>query len=123
MNGPFEGELTERLFWRDEILQAMYWMRGEGLGDVLTARGLSGLLDANPVRIHDELQRLVTDGLVDEEPGGDGGYLLTELGMELGRQSFEDEFAGMTGSAHGACGPGCDCRRHAGAAAACRAAR
>ena len=24
-----EGELTERLFWRDEILQAMYWMQGD----------------------------------------------------------------------------------------------
>ncbi|MHB8574509.1 MAG: helix-turn-helix domain-containing protein [Dehalococcoidia bacterium] len=123
MNARFEGELTERLFWRDEILQAMYWMHGEGLGDALSARALSGLLDAPPDRIDGELRRLTDDGLLEEEYGGDGAYRLTDLGMELGKASFQDEFANLTRSAHGACGPGCDCHRHPTAAAACRAAR
>ncbi len=24
------------IFWQDEILQVMYWMRGEGFGDKIT---------------------------------------------------------------------------------------
>ncbi len=123
MNEPSEGTLTRRLFWRDEILQAMYWMHGEQLGDALSAATLARLLDAGEALIADELERMLEDGLIDRASGGDGTYRLTELGMEMGKASFQDEFADLTRSAHGACGPGCDCHRHASLAAACRAAR
>jgi hypothetical protein len=28
------------LYWRDELLQLLYWFRGEGLGDTVTAGDL-----------------------------------------------------------------------------------
>ncbi len=122
MNATGNGDLTEQLFWRDEILQAMYWMHGEGLGEALSPAALVNLLDTNEERIAAELWRMTGEGYVEPE-NGDSSYRLTELGLETGKRTFVDEFAGLTRSAHGACGPGCDCHRHAGAAAACRAAR
>ncbi|MGI8553722.1 MAG: hypothetical protein ACR2PL_23475 [Dehalococcoidia bacterium] len=121
MNEQQQANLTEQLFWRDEILQAMYWMRGEGLGETLSARSLSGLLDARQERLDAELQRLADEQYI--EALGVDQYRLTSLGIETGKRSFSDEFADITGSAHGACGPGCDCHRHPSLAAACRAAR
>lgn len=119
MNGPREGELTEQLFWRDEILQAMFWLRGEGLGETLAPAALVGLLDTSLERAETELRRLAGAGYV--EPAADGGYRLTDLGLETGKCSFADEFADLTRSAHGACGPGCECHRHP-RSAACRGA-
>lgn len=121
MRQPEAGELTAQLFWRDEILQAMYWMHGEGLGEVLSARSLAALLDSSPEHLSVELRRLAEEQYVDET--GLDEYRLTELGMETGKRSFGDEFAGLTHAAHGACAPGCDCYRHPSTAAACRAAR
>jgi hypothetical protein len=115
-----EGGLIEQLFWRDEILQAMYWMHGEGLGEALSPATLVNLLDTSEARIATELRRMTAEGYVAAECGN--AYRLTELGLETGKRTFSDEFAGLTRSAHGACGPGCVCHRHAGAAAACRAA-
>src|SRR5690242_9782887 len=106
MTEPAGDDALTHLFWRDEILQAMYWMHGEGLGDLLTADSLARLLDAPAERLDEELCRLAEEEYV--EALADAGYRLTALGREAGSQSFSDEFAGLTGSAHGACGPGCD---------------
>lgn len=119
MSGPDDGGLPDQLFWRDEILQALYWMRSEGLGDELAAAQLAGLLDASPARLAHELRRLAGEGYLAD--AGDGRYRLTELGVDTGKYSFRDAFAELTRSAHGVCGPGCECHRHPTAAAACRA--
>ena len=121
MPEPGHDDLTRQLFWRDEILQAMYWMHGEGLGAALSARALAGLLDASEEQLGVELRRLVAEGYL--EPVDEQTYRLTSLGEETGRHSFVDEFADLTRSAHGACGPGCDCHRHPALASACRATR
>ena len=34
------------IYWQDEILQVMYWMRGEGFGEKITVAQLKKFLDA-----------------------------------------------------------------------------
>lgn len=94
---------VDELFWRDEVLQALFWLRGEGLASASTAADLARFLVADEATIALVLAGLEGDGYV--EPG----YRLTELGMREGGRRFRDEFAGLTQQAHGECGPGCWC--------------
>ncbi len=96
------------LYWRAEILQALFWMRGEGLASETTPMALARFLVADAAAVAAEVQRLVEDGYL--EPRGAEAFGLTPLGVEEGRRSFHDEFAELTRPAHGDCGPGCWCR-------------
>ena len=100
------------LFWRDEILQAAFWMRGEGLADSGPAADLARFLAADEAVIAAALAGLAEDGYVE----GSDAYRLTPLGVREGGRRFRDEFAGLTQQAHGECGPGCWCHdpEHAG---------
>jgi len=99
----------EALFWRDEILQALYWLQGERLDDAMNADRLAQLLVADLAIITTELGRLAEGGYLDVVPGSPPRYRLTEIGRIEGARSFQDEFAGLTRQAHGECGPGCWC--------------
>ena len=94
---------------RDEILQVMYWMRGERLGEAATVADLLRFLDdVGPALVEADLARLCEAGLLATDETG--WYRLTELGVHEGARRFADEFAGLLGQAHGACSdPGCDC--------------
>jgi hypothetical protein len=103
-------DALERLRWRDELLQIMYWFRGEGLGDVVEPRDLVTFLGApvETVRLH--LDRLVEDGFAELAGAGTDRYTLSERGVQEGGRRFADEFAGLTGQAHGECNnPNCSC--------------
>lgn len=96
------------LFWRDEILQVLYWHRGEGFGDTVSARQLSTFLAADPPRLEQELERLVTDGyLARVADAPERRYGFTAFGAREGGRRFADEFAGLTSQGHGDCGPDC----------------
>lgn len=103
----------EALFWRDEILQALYWLHGEGLDDAMNADRLAQLLVADLAIITSELGRLTEGGYLEIVPGAQADaaacYRLTEIGRIEGARSFQDEFDGLTRQAHGECGPGCWC--------------
>lgn len=94
---------------RDEILQIMFWMRGEGLGNAPTPADLRRLLPpADGDRLDDDLAALRASGLVEDADGG--GYRLTDAGREEGGRRFAEAFDGMTRQGHGACSdPLCDC--------------
>ena len=109
------GEL-DALRVREEVLQAMYWMRGEGFADAPTASELARFLALPAEELLPYLQRFVTDGYL--EHAGDG-FRLTELGTETGKRSFADEFAGLTGQAHGECDEDCWCHESPEEAARC----
>ena len=73
----------------DEILQVMYWLRGE---------------------------RLAACGLVQpaegQAPGGTPRYALTAAGVHEGARRFADEFADLTRPGHYECAdPDCECQR------------
>jgi hypothetical protein len=89
---------------RDDILQSMYWMRGEGFGDEHDEAGLAVFLVVEPDLLGEQLAVLVEDGCLALE---NGRYRLTELGVREGGRRFADEFAELLKTAHGECGPDC----------------
>ena len=99
----------EALFWRDEILQALYWLQGERLADAVDAERMAEILVANLAIVKSEMGRLAEGGYLTMEPGSPPRYRLTEIGRIEGARSFQDEFAGLTQQAHGECAPGCWC--------------
>ena len=106
----------EFLRMRDEVLQAMYWMRAEGLADAPSAAELARFL-AVPVEILAVyLERFVADGYLSE----DGRcYQLTASGEEAGKRGFAEEFADLTRPSHGECDADCWCHEDPDEAARC----
>jgi hydrogenase maturation protease len=111
----------EELKRRDEILQVLFWLHGEGLGpDVSIADVLRFINDRTAVR--NTLARLVEEGFLEARPGesDEARYRLTPLGEAEGRRRFLDEFEPyLARHAHGECGAA-DCECHSGEAR-CRA--
>jgi hypothetical protein len=101
---------------RDEVLQALYWMRSEGLGGAPSAEELSRFLAVPAATLVAFLARFVDDG--DLEHHG-GGYRLTPKGEEAGKRAFADEMAELTGATHGECDEDCWCHSSPEAAADC----
>jgi len=106
----------EALRIRDEVLQAMYWMRAEGLGEAPAAAELARFLAVPAATLAPYLERFVRDGFLEACPPG---YALTPLGIEAGKRSFADEFAGLTRSSHGECDEDCWCHESPEEAARC----
>jgi hypothetical protein len=106
----------EALRLRDEVLQAMYWMRSEGLADAPPAAELARFLAVPADVLGPYLQRFVEDGWLD---GAAGGFRLTAEGEQLGKRSFADEFADMTKPGHGECDDDCWCHDSPEEAAKC----
>ena len=103
----------DELRWRDEILQALFWMRGEGLSEQVTAPELARFLAADESIIAGVLRALAEDGYLEKLEKADltaSAYRLTSLGVQEGGRRFQDEFGGLTHQAHGECGPGCWCQ-------------
>ena len=101
---------------RDEVLQAMYWMRAEGLAEEPSARYLSSFLAVPAATLRAYLDRFVVEGYLAQS---NGGYMLTETGSEAGKRSFADVFADLTKPTHGDCDENCWCNSSPEAAAAC----
>lgn len=100
---------------RDEVLQVLFWMRGEGLGETVRAREITGLLDIPEPDLDRVLAQIVDDELAEEQ---DGGFRLTPAGLSEGGRRFVDEFAPLLRQGHGECNdPDCPC--HDGDPAAC----
>lgn len=95
------------LFWRDEILQIMYWFKGEGLGEEVTAEEMLRFLAADAPDIEPILNQLVIEGFLDD--CGGGRYKLTEFGGKEGGRRFADAFDELTKPAHGECSADCVC--------------
>ena len=109
----------DALFWRDEILQALYWLQGEGLANGTDATSLARLLVADEAIIAQELERLTAGGYLNYAPGSLAAFQLTEMGRLEGGRRFADEFEGLTQQAHGECAPGCWCQDPSHAADPC----
>ncbi len=96
------------IFWQDEILQVMYWMRGEGFGEKITIAQLKKFLDASDNVLAANLSQLAKHGLVNFDISD--FYELTETGIKEGGRRFADEFDGMLKQGHYECDdPNCDC--------------
>jgi hypothetical protein len=103
---PPKSEALRTLYWRSEILQVMYWLRGEGLGEVVDAGLLERFLGVETEIIVGYLDRLVDEGYLDRV--GDG-CTLSEQGLAEGKTEFALSFADLTRPAHGECSEDCWC--------------
>ena len=96
------------IFWQDEILQVMYWMRGEGFGEKINLVQLKKFLDTSDAILAANLSQLAKHGLVNFDISD--AYELTETGVKEGGRRFADEFDGMLKQGHYECDdPNCDC--------------
>lgn len=111
--GGDRRDAVESLRWRDEILGVLYWLRGEEIMADAAASDLGGFLVAEPDLLVYHLERLTAEGyLLRDETRGQLRYRLSDRGGREGGRVFADDFAELTGAAHGECGPGCSCHRH-----------
>ena len=115
-----KSEALRALYWREEILQLMFWLRGEGLGERVNWRMIERYLGVEASTGTAYLDQLVEEGLLVTE---EGWFVLTARGIEEGRHIFSEEFADLTRPGHGECGPDCWCRSSLDEAAACQAER
>ena len=115
-----KSEALRALYWRSEILQVMYWLRGEGLGEVVDAPLLERFLGVEAAVGVGYLDRLVVEGYLERVPDG---YTLSERGLAEGRVEFAMSFAELTKPAHGECSADCWCHNSLEEAAACAAER
>ena len=109
---PHEDDASAAIYWRDEILQLMYWLQGEGLLQEVAPDDLRRFLAAAPERLSALLAQLVQDGDLECAEGDGPRYRLSAQGMAEGRRRFADEFAALLGrESHIVCGdPQCDCQ-------------
>jgi len=117
---PPKSEALRALYWRSEILQVMYWLRGEGLGDVVDAPLLERFLGVEASHGIGYLDRMVDEGYLNRN---DDGYVLSEVGLEEGKTEFALSFADLTRPAHGECSADCWCHNSVAEAIACAAER
>lgn len=99
------------LFWKDEILQVLYWIKGEGLGDYVPASQIGALLGTHPDNLLYHLQKLVAEGVL--VAGSEDIDLQTAISLsdeakkEAGKR-FAEAFQGLQKAGHGECGPDCE---------------
>ncbi|MGI8497970.1 MAG: hypothetical protein ACR2OG_10380 [Gemmatimonadaceae bacterium] len=108
---------------RDELLELLYWLEGEGFHGNATLDGIVRFVAHPEAHVRRTLEELVRRGdvvLHDES----SEYRLTEPGRREAAHRFAEEFAPLLGQGHGECSdPDCDCHDNPGAAAECHAAR
>jgi hypothetical protein len=101
---------VDALFWREEILQVLYWMEGEGLEDAVPFNRLLSLLNTTSDNLLVHLQKniengyLKTEGLLTET----SSVQLTPAGKKEAGGIFRNAFEGMQKGGHGECGPDCE---------------
>lgn len=117
---PPKSESLRALYWRSEILQVLYWLRGEGFGEQVDAPLLERFLGLEARVGLQYLDRLVEEGYV--ERFGDR-YALSETGLREGGLEFAMSFEEMTRPAHGECSADCWCHSSPEEADACAAER
>jgi hypothetical protein len=95
---------VDALRCRDDILQAMYWMQGEGFGEEADVQMLRSFLVVDETLLREQLEILAEEDYLEESGGR---YRLSEFGVKEGGRRFADEFAGLQDTAHAQCGPDC----------------
>lgn len=115
-----KSEALKALYWRSEILRLMYWLRGEGYGDLVDAPMLHKFLGVRASLGLTYLDRLVEDGYVVRDGRW---YALSDLGLVEGEEEYLTAFSDLLKPAHGACSPECWCEMSVEEAEACTAQR
>lgn len=106
---------------RDEMLELLYWLEGEGFEGASTLDGIARFLTWPREDAAAVLESLAARGDV-AHPGSE--FRLTEVGRREAARRFADTFAPFLAQGHGECNdPNCDCTTSEGGVADCRANR
>ncbi len=108
-NEGIENSPIRSMFWKDEILQVLYWMDGERLGSKVTVSQILPFLTTSEENLAFHLQKLSAEGFLNsEEIDENTQYSLSEIGKKEGGKNFAEAFQGMQKAGHGECGPDCE---------------
>jgi hypothetical protein len=108
-----DNKALETLFWRDEILQVLYWMQGEKLDEWVHINKLKIFLNTNIKNLLYHLEKMVNEKYITPdtpEITENSGFKLAEKGKEEAGMRFSEAFQGMQKQGHGECSPDCDCQ-------------
>lgn len=117
---PPKSDALRAMYWRSEILQVMYWLRGEGFGDLVDAPMIERFLGVDAAVGVTFLHRLVAEGYLSQD--GDW-FTLSAVGLEQGGIEFALSFSELTRPTHGECSADCWCHNSPDEADACQKAR
>jgi hypothetical protein len=119
-SAPKSPALRE-LYWRSEILRVVYWLYGEGLGDLVDMDLIGQYLGVDaPGDLAGYLRLLVDEGSLVAE--GDW-YALSARAMAEGEAQLATAFTDMIRPVASDCDDECWCHTSAAEAEACAAAR
>jgi DNA-binding IclR family transcriptional regulator len=107
-NGPpnrAQSPALVELGRRDEILELLYWMKGQNFADALSVADLQRFLTHPTEEIAASLEKLETLGAIERD--GDR-YRLTADGLPEARRRFVDDFRDMLAEGHGECNFSCE---------------
>jgi hypothetical protein len=103
LEAPECGALKS-MYWRSEILQVMYWLKGEGFGEEVDAKVIERFLGVDAETGVLYLDRLLEEGYVTR--AGDR-YRLSDEGRKEAGLEFASSFEDLMRPSHGECGPDC----------------
>ncbi|SDB34016.1 hypothetical protein SAMN03097699_0791 [Flavobacteriaceae bacterium MAR_2010_188] len=104
-----ENTPIKNIFWKDEILQVLYWMKGEGLGKTVALQEIIPFLNTSEENLNYHLLKLHKEGFLKSEPDEESiKFSLSETGNREGAKHFAEAFQGMQKAGHGECGPDCE---------------
>ena len=103
---------------RDEILELLYWLQGEGFSSHATIEGMMRFLAFPLEEVRAAVEQLINHAEIARAP--DGRLQLTDGGHREAARRFADDFAELLHQGHGECNdPSCDCHENPDAAGEC----
>ncbi len=106
-----ESSALRSLFWKDEILQILYWMDGEGLGKKVPASQMLALLNTNQENLFYHIEKLINEKVLESTDKEVSAQTLISLSGEMKKEAgriFASAFQGYQKAGHGECGPDCE---------------
>lgn len=106
-----ESSPLRALFWREEILQVLYWMDGEGFGSWVSAPQIITFLNTNSANLLYHLEKMVEQGylVIQGDSFKEASLVgLSSLGKKEAGRQFSEAFQGLQKAGHGECGPDCE---------------
>jgi len=116
-----KSEGLRMLYWRSEILRVVYWLYGEGLGDLVDAALIREYLG---VDAHESLSTYLDLLVADGSLVADGGwYALSARGLAEGEAQLATAFTDLVRPVVNECADECWCQTSPAEAEACASAR